>query len=110
MCLALGCIHANRVSSNIFNDWNACGKVMGLAPWHTVWNSNSDNTDSNNDTNSSNSNDVDRDGDDTTLSADSIWKAQPLMVTSVAISSTCRNLCTCLNLLQKHAFISYKFD
>jgi len=29
----------SRVSSHIFGDWNACGKVMGLAPWkvHT-WN------------------------------------------------------------------------
>jgi carbamoyltransferase len=23
----------SRVSSHIFGDWNACGKVMGLAPW-----------------------------------------------------------------------------
>lgn len=23
----------SRASSHIFGDWNACGKVMGLAPW-----------------------------------------------------------------------------
>lgn len=36
MCSA-GAIYS-RVSSNIFGDWNACGKVMGLAPWHSHWN------------------------------------------------------------------------
>jgi predicted NodU family carbamoyl transferase len=29
----------SRASSHIFGDWNACGKVMGLAPWiETTWN------------------------------------------------------------------------
>jgi carbamoyltransferase len=28
----------SRASSHIFGDWNACGKVMGLAPWmHHSW-------------------------------------------------------------------------
>lgn len=28
----------SRVSSHIFGDWNACGKVMGLAPWmESTW-------------------------------------------------------------------------
>lgn len=28
----------SRASSHIFGDWNACGKVMGLAPWmHYTW-------------------------------------------------------------------------
>lgn len=27
----------SRVSSHIFGDWNACGKVMGLAPWAESW-------------------------------------------------------------------------
>ena len=28
----------SRASSHIFGDWNACGKVMGLAPWaHYEW-------------------------------------------------------------------------
>jgi carbamoyltransferase len=28
----------SRASSHIFGDWNACGKVMGLAPWmHHKW-------------------------------------------------------------------------
>jgi predicted NodU family carbamoyl transferase len=28
----------SRASSHIFGDWNACGKVMGLAPWmHHTW-------------------------------------------------------------------------
>ena len=27
----------SRVSSHIFGDWNACGKVMGLAPWAGTW-------------------------------------------------------------------------
>jgi len=35
--MSAGAVYS-RVSSNIFGDWNACGKVMGLAPWHTVWN------------------------------------------------------------------------
>lgn len=26
----------SRASSHIFGDWNACGKVMGLAPWHVA--------------------------------------------------------------------------
>jgi hypothetical protein len=87
MCLAHdGCIYANRVSSNIFNDWNACGKVMGLAPWHTVWNSKSDSDDtntSNSNTDSSNvSDDVDSEYDEAPVSASSVWKAQPLMVSS----------------------------
>lgn len=30
---SIGAIYS-RVSSHIFGDWNACGKVMGLAPWH----------------------------------------------------------------------------
>eukprot|EP00953_Heterococcus_sp_UTEX-ZZ885_P022926 12643-Heterococcus_DN1.PRE.1 len=76
---SLGAVYS-RVSSNIFNDWNACGKVMGLAPWHTVWNSNDDSSNSNSDTNSSNSNDVDSaDADKATISASSVWNAQPLM-------------------------------
>jgi len=29
---SLGALYS-RVSSHIFGDWNACGKVMGLAPW-----------------------------------------------------------------------------
>jgi hypothetical protein len=35
--MSAGAVYS-RVSSNIFGDWNACGKVMGLAPWHTTWN------------------------------------------------------------------------
>ena len=27
----------SRISSHIFGDWNACGKVMGLAPWVDRW-------------------------------------------------------------------------
>jgi predicted NodU family carbamoyl transferase len=28
----------SRASSHVFGDWNACGKVMGLAPWvHHTW-------------------------------------------------------------------------
>ena len=40
---SLGAVYS-RASSHIFGDWNACGKVMGLAPWqgHT-WNT--DNSD-----------------------------------------------------------------
>ncbi|KAA3604906.1 MAG: carbamoyltransferase [Planctomycetota bacterium] len=34
---SLGAVYS-RVSSHIFGDWNVCGKVMGLAPWHQVWN------------------------------------------------------------------------
>lgn len=34
---SLGALYS-RASSHIFGDWNACGKVMGLAPWAThVW-------------------------------------------------------------------------
>eukprot|EP00960_Hanusia_phi_P011560 337499-Hanusia_phi.AAC.1 len=33
---SVGAVYS-RVSSNIFGDWNACGKVMGLAPWHSLW-------------------------------------------------------------------------
>lgn len=29
---SIGALYS-RVSSHIFGDWNACGKVMGLAPW-----------------------------------------------------------------------------
>ena len=36
---SLGAVYS-RASSHIFGDWNACGKVMGLAPWQGhVWNS-----------------------------------------------------------------------
>jgi len=35
--MSAGAVYS-RVSSNIFGDWNACGKVMGLAPWHGAWN------------------------------------------------------------------------
>ncbi len=35
---SMGALYS-RVSSHIFGDWNACGKVMGLAPWATHhWN------------------------------------------------------------------------
>ncbi|KAL7506996.1 hypothetical protein ACHAXN_004207 [Cyclotella atomus] len=35
---SLGAVYS-RASSHIFGDWNACGKVMGLAPWQGhVWN------------------------------------------------------------------------
>lgn len=35
----------SRASSHIFGDWNACGKVMGLAPWMVhSWNNNEDGT------------------------------------------------------------------
>ncbi|HEX9792539.1 MAG TPA: carbamoyltransferase C-terminal domain-containing protein [Planctomycetota bacterium] len=34
---SLGALYS-RVSSHVFGDWNACGKVMGLAPWDGVWN------------------------------------------------------------------------
>lgn len=33
---SLGAVYS-RVSSQIFGDWNACGKVMGLAPWQQEW-------------------------------------------------------------------------
>ena len=34
---SLGALYS-RVSSHIFGDWNACGKVMGMAPWASNWN------------------------------------------------------------------------
>ena len=34
---SLGAVYS-RVSSHVFGDWNACGKVMGMAPWAPVWN------------------------------------------------------------------------
>lgn len=33
---SLGALYS-RVASHIFGDWNACGKVMGLAPWAAHW-------------------------------------------------------------------------
>ncbi|MCH2100934.1 MAG: carbamoyltransferase [Planctomycetes bacterium] len=33
---SLGAVYS-RVSSHLFGDWNACGKVMGLAPWQRHW-------------------------------------------------------------------------
>lgn len=33
---SLGAVYS-RVSSHLFGDWNACGKVMGLAPWQQRW-------------------------------------------------------------------------
>ncbi len=33
---SLGAVYS-RVSSQVFGDWNACGKVMGLAPWAPEW-------------------------------------------------------------------------
>ncbi len=33
---SLGAVYS-RVSSHIFGTWNACGKVMGLAPWAQEW-------------------------------------------------------------------------
>ncbi len=36
---SLGALYS-RVSSHIFADWNACGKVMGMAPWASEWNKN----------------------------------------------------------------------
>ena len=33
---SLGAVYS-RVSSHIFGDWNACGKVMGMAPWAPQW-------------------------------------------------------------------------
>ena len=39
---SLGAVYS-RASSHIFGDWNACGKVMGLAPWHGhVWDADDD--------------------------------------------------------------------
>ena len=35
---SLGAVYS-RVSSHIFGDWNACGKVMGLAPMAASWSS-----------------------------------------------------------------------
>jgi len=35
---SLGGVYS-RASSVIFGDWNACGKVMGLAPWDSLWSS-----------------------------------------------------------------------
>ena len=35
---SLGAVYS-RVSSHLFGDWNACGKVMGLAPWLERWGS-----------------------------------------------------------------------
>ena len=33
---SLGALYS-RVSSHLFGDWNACGKVMGLGPWAAHW-------------------------------------------------------------------------
>lgn len=33
---SVGAVYS-RISSHIFGDWNACGKVMGLAPWAGEW-------------------------------------------------------------------------
>mmetsp|Transcript_23669 Transcript_23669/g.36526 ORF Transcript_23669/g.36526 Transcript_23669/m.36526 type:complete len:532 (+) Transcript_23669:1044-2639(+) len=33
---SVGAVYS-RASSHIFGDWNACGKVMGLAPWYNKW-------------------------------------------------------------------------
>ncbi|CAM9274747.1 unnamed protein product, partial [Heterosigma akashiwo] len=33
---SMGAVYS-RVASHIFGDWNSCGKVMGLAPWHRAW-------------------------------------------------------------------------
>ena len=35
---SLGALYS-RVSSHVFGDWNACGKVMGLGPWAQSWSS-----------------------------------------------------------------------
>ena len=51
---SVGAIYS-RASSHIFGDWNACGKVMGLAPWinhewtTTTYNSNNNNIDDDDD-------------------------------------------------------------
>ena len=34
---SLGALYS-RISSHVFGDWNACGKIMGLAPWDEHWN------------------------------------------------------------------------
>ena len=33
---SIGAVYS-KASSHIFGDWNACGKVMGLAPWYSKW-------------------------------------------------------------------------
>ena len=33
---SLGALYS-RISSHLFGDWNACGKVMGLGPWASRW-------------------------------------------------------------------------
>jgi len=33
---SIGAVYS-RASTHIFGDWNACGKVMGLAPWQSKW-------------------------------------------------------------------------
>lgn len=33
---SLGAVYS-RVSSHVFGDWNACGKIMGMAPWAPHW-------------------------------------------------------------------------
>jgi carbamoyltransferase len=33
---SLGAVYS-RISSHIFGDWNACGKIMGMAPWAGRW-------------------------------------------------------------------------
>jgi carbamoyltransferase len=33
---SMGAVYS-RASTHIFGDWNACGKVMGLAPWQEKW-------------------------------------------------------------------------
>lgn len=33
---SMGAVYS-RASTHIFGDWNACGKVMGLAPWQGKW-------------------------------------------------------------------------
>ncbi len=33
---SLGAVYS-RVSSHVFGDWNACGKIMGMAPWAGRW-------------------------------------------------------------------------
>ena len=35
---SLGALYS-RISSHLFGDWNACGKVMGLGPWVGRWGS-----------------------------------------------------------------------
>ena len=36
---SLGALYS-RVSSHVFGDWNACGKIMGMAPWAGRWQAN----------------------------------------------------------------------